>query len=133
MKTKLASSVTAFLVAVVALCFEVKAEDVSSADVESIIPPNVAVVRAQSNYPYRVQIKFFSKSYNRSWPGDNQAYGLKDSARHVFRLSCIEGEKICYGAWPDGNTTVYWGVGNDGQACEKCCFQCGSERSYNLN
>jgi hypothetical protein len=85
--------------------------------------------RVQSHYTYAVQIEFYSQSRNSAWPGGSQAYNLKDSEVHDFRLNCNAGEKICYGAWVSGNQRQYWGAGMHGrQGCSKCCFVCdGSE------
>ena len=75
--------------------------------------------RLKSNYEYKVQVKFWSKTRNGVWPGHGQAYNLDDSGVHGFRLNCIEGEKICYGGWVTGNGDLYWGVGSDGRrGCE---------------
>ena len=80
----------------------------------------------KSNYQYKVQVAFWSKTRNWVWPGQGRAYDLNDSQVHDFKLNCPMGEKICYGGWVTGNGTLYWGVGSDGhQGCSKCCFTCG--------
>jgi hypothetical protein len=82
--------------------------------------------RVKSNYKYIVQIAFFSQDRPRfEWPGGGKAWNLDDSKVHDFHLRCLGGEKICYGAWVDGNAKLYWGAGIDGKAgCKRCCHVC---------
>jgi hypothetical protein len=59
---------------------------------------------------------------------------LEDSKAHVTRIRCWEGEKICYGAWTDGNAS--WGVGrNNKHDCKGCCVTCskGDKGTETLN
>ena len=80
----------------------------------------------KSNYQYRVQVSFWSKTRNVVWPGNGKAYDLDDSEVHQIKLNCMSGEKICYGGWVTGNGRLYWGVGGDGRrGCTGCCFVCG--------
>jgi hypothetical protein len=86
------------------------------------------VFRIKSLDQYAVQVKFYSKNRRVAWPGRGTAYDLKDSALHSFPLSCEPGEAICYGAWRNRNTGVFWGVGyNAGHGCQQCCRICGSQ------
>ena len=80
-----------------------------------------------STYDYQVSVSFYSQSRSRSWPGGDEVYVLKDSRAHPFTLSCQQGEKICYGAWPTGGrTNKYWGVGRaNANRCNSCCYICG--------
>lgn len=79
----------------------------------------------RNNHQNRVQLEFYSQDRNSAWPGDGQAYVLDDYAVHTFRLNCVAGEKICYGAWIDGDSNTYWGVGIDDQyGCSDCCVTC---------
>ncbi len=72
-----------------------------------------------------IQVEFYSEDRNHAWPGGNQAYNLARARDNSWTISCRRGEKICYGAWVKGNSTVYWGVGlNRKQRCETCCFIC---------
>ncbi len=83
--------------------------------------------RIKSEYRYIVYVRFFSDKYNRSWPGGDEAYVLKDSNNHLMRLSCESGEKICFGGFTDNESGSEWGVGRYGDSgCEKCCRTCGS-------
>jgi hypothetical protein len=79
-----------------------------------------------SEYPYRVQIEFYSQDRPHAWPGDGQAYDLNDYETYTFELSCQPGEFICYGAWVTGDGDQYWGTGpDDAYHCEDCCAYCG--------
>lgn len=91
------------------------------------IPASADVLtwRVRSTYPYKVYLEFYSKRYNRSWPGGGKAYVLRDSRFHTYRLNCRRGEKICYGAWTGGEGR-FWGVGRYGEkGCRNCCYRCG--------
>lgn len=80
-----------------------------------------------NGHPYRVQVELYSQDRNHVWPGDNKAYVLDDDATKNIPINCRAGEQICYGAWVDGDTETYWGVGpNDQDTCEDCCFVCES-------
>jgi hypothetical protein len=78
-----------------------------------------------NNTSYRVYVKMFSQARPWTWPSPTESWALNDNAPHSMRLSCIVGEKICYGGfWTDGH---YWGVGRDGkQSCDDCCLTCGT-------
>src|SRR5262249_46545950 len=68
----------------------------------------------KSNYRYKVGIKFYSQTRNHVWPDSDNFWVLDDYGTHTYRLSCIRGEEICYGAWATGNDKTYWGVGHGG-------------------
>ncbi len=79
-----------------------------------------------SQYPYTIQLEFYSQNYNRSWPGGGRAYEISDYDNHTYVLNCQTGEKICYGAWAKGKGSTYWGVGaNNRYSCKRCCYYCG--------
>ena len=50
-------------------------------------------------------------------------------------LTCLAGEKICWGAWDKGNSrAAHWGVGSGREACTSCCYVCnGQTASVRLN
>ena len=81
-----------------------------------------------NHYGYKISVIFFSKARpGHVWPGNNQVFVLNSGAPTPLRIRCLPGEKICYGAWPTGNPSRYWGVGPLGRAgCDKCCASCGS-------
>lgn len=84
------------------------------------------VFRITSMSESKVQMQFFSMDRRVRWPSANRAFDLNDYNEHKFNLSCINGEKICYGAWVTGNSQRYWGVGAEGKArCDDCCYTCG--------
>jgi hypothetical protein len=83
--------------------------------------------RIKSNYRYKVQVAFYSQSRPHVWPGRNRAYGLNDYQTHTYTLSCVAGERICFGAWVTGRGNTYWGVGPDNRySCQRCCAICGA-------
>ena len=100
----------------------------------SALAENVTI-NIKSNHPNKVQVEFYAQGRSHAWPGGNQAYNLDDSAVHSYRLNCNAGERICYGAWVNGNRNKYWGVGlNNRQRCTSCCTTCnGGTISFTLN
>ena len=49
-------------------------------------------------------------------------------------VACEEGEKICYGAWIEGDQNTYWGAGpNNPQECEDCCYVCTGGQTEEIN
>lgn len=98
--------------------------------------PETLTWQVRSNYPYTVHFKLFSQSRNNEWPGGDNVWMLDDYEVKTISISCSYLEKICYGAWPVGDTNSYWGRGNeDDQACDDCCTYCdgGTTKIYNLN
>ena len=84
--------------------------------------------QVRSTHPNKVQIEFYSQQRKHAWPGGNRAYNLNDDEVHSFSLNCNSGEKICYGAWVNGNSKTYWGVGmNDRHGCDNCCYSCDGD------
>ena len=80
----------------------------------------------RSDYPYQVQVAFYSEWRDWEFPGAGHALNIDDSELRRYNVSCNPGEKICLGAWVKGDVTRYWGVGfNRQQACRACCFVCG--------
>ena len=78
----------------------------------------------------RIELRFFSKDRNWTWPGGNQVYVLDDVLSHTYESNCNYLEKICFGA---SASDGYYGVGpNNDQGCNDCCAQCGSEKTINL-
>ncbi len=91
-----------------------------------------------------LSLKFFSRAESRQeWPSRTKAYTIRpDAAVQQLKLSCEEGEQICWGAWeivqvvaneitgPGGQrstrTTKYSaGAGERGlRTCEHCCNIC---------
>jgi hypothetical protein len=85
--------------------------------------PNVATFTIHNKDRYRLGLEFTSQSRSAAWPGGNRQYNV--SGTSTYNLTCQPGEKICFGAWRDHQTTV-WGVGrNNSQGCQRCCVSCG--------
>ena len=84
--------------------------------------PATITFRVRNSYRYRMQVAFYSQDRNLVWG----AFDLDDRATHDLTLNCRSGEKICYGAWPTGTSSPYWGVGpNNSHGCTRCCWTCG--------
>jgi len=82
----------------------------------------------RSFHPNAVEVKFFSQNRKAVWPGATSHYTLKDPKVASFKLNCVAGEKICYGAGVSGNLTRVWGMGPDGKKqCTECCYTCGGD------
>jgi hypothetical protein len=78
-----------------------------------------------SEYPYTIAVVFYSADATLKWPPGDQVYLINPSESRDIHLSCQEGQRICYGAWPNGNTDTYWGVGFGGRnGCTDCCYIC---------
>ncbi len=87
----------------------------------------------KSNAQYSVMLEFTSQGRDHQWPGNGQAYKIDDYDAHTYKIACIQGESICYGAWVEGATDEYWGVGMDnGQRCSDCCWVCKGNKTVNL-
>jgi hypothetical protein len=92
--------------------------------------------KVRSYHKHQVDVAFYSQNRNHAWPGDGKVWIIKDYDVHTYSLTCVRGEKICYGAWVRGASSSYWGGGKGGrQACQKCCFICngGETPVINLN
>lgn len=92
--------------------------------------------KVRSYHKNQVDIAFYSQNRNVSWPGGNKVWVIKDYEVHSYALNCVQGEKICYGAWVRGSSSTYWGGGEGGkQACKSCCYTCsgGETPIINLN
>ncbi|HEY4192457.1 MAG TPA: hypothetical protein VGM46_07400 [Mesorhizobium sp.] len=73
-----------------------------------------------------VAVELFSQSRSKVWPGGDKVYFLDSREKKSVPVTCEEGERICYGAWVNGDDTISFGVGpdNDKPPCEYCCFTC---------
>lgn len=79
----------------------------------------------KNNHPNALEVELYSLDRDHVWPGNSQVYILDDGETKQMPLSCEEGEKICYGAWIQGDQETYWGVGpGNKQACDDCCYTC---------
>jgi hypothetical protein len=91
----------------------------------------------RSFHPNALQVKFYSQNRKAVWPGATSHYTIKDYKVNSFKLTCLAGEKICYGASVSGNARRTWGMGADGkQRCTQCCYTCNGNTTtqvHNLN
>jgi hypothetical protein len=72
-----------------------------------------------------VAVELFSRDRETVWPGNDKVFLVDPGSRKSVPISCNQGERICYGAWVDGNDKISAGVGPDNdQPCDTCCFIC---------
>lgn len=93
-----------------------------------------ATFKLTNEAPFNVMVKVFAKARNWQWPSHHTHWDLNDSARHEFRISCQDGEQVCYGGAYAANDATYWGVGFKGdKGCADCCLTCGNaSHAWNL-
>lgn len=98
----------------------------------SVLMALAAVSRAEemrfrftSHAPSPVLVKLFSSDRLKHWPDDGSLFLLADSSPKKFTITCEAGERICYGAWVEGDIATFWGAGDEGkQDCDDCCRIC---------
>lgn len=79
----------------------------------------------QSFYRHKVDLAFYSQNRRHEWPGGGNVYILNDYSVRKIRIACVNGERVCYGAWVRGNTRSYWGSGyKSAHRCQTCCYTC---------
>ena len=72
-----------------------------------------------------VAVELFSRDRETVLPGNGKVFMIDPNSQKSVPLSCNSGERICYGAWVDGNDQISAGVGPDNdQPCDNCCFIC---------
>jgi hypothetical protein len=73
---------------------------------------------------YIIYVRAFSANRDAVWPAGAH-WIFNDRAERCALLSCVPGEKICYGGTDNANR--YWGVGYNGnQGCANCCGFCNN-------
>ncbi len=73
--------------------------------------------------PNIVYLQLYGPESKNVWPAPDKYYKLDGSKAHKTKIRCSLGEKICYGAWTDGDTS--WGVGKGNKSvCKGCCVAC---------
>ncbi|RKE86572.1 hypothetical protein DFO46_3386 [Rhizobium sp. AG855] len=88
----------------------------------------------RNDHPNAVEVELYSQDRDYVWPGNNQVFYLNDGETKQIPLSCEEGEKICYGAWIEGDKQSYWGVGPENAAtCDDCCYTCEGGQTEQIN
>jgi len=72
-----------------------------------------------------IVVEFHGRTTGAVWPGKGQIYLLDGKEKKSVTLGCVEGERICYGAWVNGNDRQSFGVGpDDDRDCDDCCRTC---------
>ena len=72
-----------------------------------------------------VAVEVFSQDRDQAWPGGDQVWLFEPGQNKTVPISCTGGERICYGAWVNGDDRTSWGVGPDGDKdCKGCCLIC---------
>ena len=84
-----------------------------------------------------VDVMLYSDSRKVHWPAGGKVWSLKNSNATDLKITCLTGEKICYGAWVRGTQSMSWGVGKDRKLrCTGCCYTCNPNSAtpvINLN
>lgn len=79
----------------------------------------------KNEQPRDVAVEFYGRDRDVVWPGDGKVYLLEARARKSVTVTCEEGERICWGAWVNGDDSQSFGVGFDGRRhCDSCCRVC---------
>lgn len=81
-----------------------------------------------------VAVEFYGRDRDIVWPGGDKVYLLEALARKSIRVTCDAGERICWGAWLNGDDSQSFGVGFDGQRyCESCCRVCADSTTETID
>lgn len=85
----------------------------------------------KNNVGRAVAVELYSRSRRVVWPGGDKVYLLEKGEKKSVPIECQAGEKICWGAWLNGNDGVAFGVGpDDARDCEACCTTCTSKTTF---
>ena len=60
----------------------------------------------RNDHPNTVELEFYSADRDVAWPGGGNAFILDDGEPHSLPLACEEGERVCYGAWVQGDSSI---------------------------
>jgi hypothetical protein len=103
----------------------------------SVASADVMTWKLRSFSNNAIEVAFYSQNRRTEWPGGGKVYVNRTYDTVSYPLTCIKGEKICYGAWVKGNSSRHWGMGQGGkQKCTNCCYTCGGNTTtqiHNLN
>jgi hypothetical protein len=92
------------------------------------------VWKFRSHHSNIVDVQLYASARNNVWPGNGRVWSLKDYNVHNVQISCVRGEKVCYGAWVRGTESSYWGGGRNNQRnCTSCCYICGNIQTPIIN
>ena len=83
-----------------------------------------------SEYPYRVQIEFYSQDRPHAWPGDGQAYDLNDYETHTFeqRIGLYQAGEDSFGEHLDPGGRAHHGLVPDpvpDESTDRLAEKCG--------
>lgn len=82
----------------------------------------------RNNTGHELEVSFKSQQRDNWWPGGGQVYILQNTQVSSYKLSCLAGESICYGATVRNDFLLqrYWGAGASQEyGCSNCCYACG--------
>lgn len=92
------------------------------------------IFQMRNSHPNAVEVELYSQDRTYVWPGHGQVYLLDDGETRRIPVSCDEGERICYGAWLSGDTSIYWGTGPDNRKeCNDCCYTCSGDSTEEID
>ena len=81
-----------------------------------------------------IAYQFTNKHDTKRWPAWNRHWEVDPHQSLTHRLSCYDGQRICYGAWVRDQPDLYWGIGLEhNEQCEDCCFVCGRVGAYTVD
>lgn len=82
--------------------------------------------RFESEHPNKLEVVIYSDDRpGHQWPVPGRVFVLDTDEVTRFKIGCLGGERVCYGAWVSGNSSTYWGVGRGNKhRCSKCCYKC---------
>lgn len=74
---------------------------------------------------YGVAVELYSRDRFHRWPGGDQVYLLERGEKKSTTIVCTPGERVCWGAWRNGDDSTAFGVGpDDARDCPDCCRIC---------
>ena len=79
----------------------------------------------KNGMPYGVAVELYSRNRFHRWPGGDEVYLLERGEKKSATVQCEAGERICWGAWRNGDDGTAFGVGpDDTRDCPSCCRIC---------
>ena len=73
-----------------------------------------------------LQYQLYAAARGNVWPGVSKTYSIPpDGKLYNVSINCQADERVCFGAWIDGRSDFFWGVGrNSANTCSHCCYIC---------
>lgn len=73
-----------------------------------------------------LRLRLFDETALLYWPADSY-YTLAYPQKGATTITCVPGDKICYGADQPATSGIYWGVDvDDSESCADCCYDCAA-------